>query len=662
MSASPAPVGVRSAGPASTVPRLAEPAAAAALAIAALAIAAYAGVKGLSAVPDVARVVLAALALLTVSGYAPARLLVPRDLWPHFWVFVLLAGCATAGLALTFLGFLGLPFAVSVALLAGAGAVAAVALRLRLGPARPSAEDSAAAGGWRCRFLWPGHLGVLVAALLLLPVLSSGYATVQGANPDAMLGVGAAEFLQHAYPTSVDSDLPVDQMPLVWRSKYPIYYTLAAASSLSGLDATEAIAAFSAVLGALTAAGFMVLARYGLGAGPRGALLVMGVVGLDRVVAYLALHPYFNQLWGTLALAPILLFGLRLLRRPSRPVAVLFSGFLVIGLAAYPLMVLFPALALLGGALASYRAGHIRPRRPRLPRTMAGRIGWAAVAVVAAPAALVVGLGVAEKTGSAAKLLFTGGSLAPWQGDLSFYRPPGFFVGVGGPAGYVVAALALLAAVLAVRRLEPVARGAFVAMIAGGAFFGLYFRLRHFGEYFYFKVLAFLAPVVLVAAAVWLATRVARGGTAGRIAAGAAVIVVALQLQGLRREVFTTGLQLDSDTISLRQAAARLPDGASLRLDVIDDGRQLWAGYVLSDNPLSTLRPLLGTTYPHPRVGRKADFVVADTRLGPAPPPDAVGGPLYSNAKFRVYRMDEDVPGPDVSSKRMVDTFSETFR
>ncbi|MBA3437554.1 MAG: hypothetical protein H0U14_06110 [Thermoleophilaceae bacterium] len=640
--------------------RAGESAAALAVGAAALAIAAYAGVKDLEAVPDVVRAVAATILLVSVAGYAPARLLVASELWPHFPVCVCLVGCVSAGLGLTALGFLGLPFEVSLAVLLVAGTVAGAAVRRRLGPARPEAEDLAAAGGRRLTLAWPSYLAVVLVALLVAPVFANGYATVQGTNPDAMLGVGAAELLSQAHPTAIDEDLPVDRMPLVWRSKYPIYYVLAGVSSISGLDPPQAFAALSAMLAALTAAAFMLLARYALGAGPRAALLTMALVGFDRAVAYLALHPYHNQLWGTMALAPILLFGLRLLNRPNRRDAALLAGFLALGLAAYPLMVIFPALALAAGGAASYRSGRLRIRRPPLPRSRLGRAGWGAAVLLAGPAVLVTGLGVVEKSVDAAELLLTGSSLSPWRGDLDHYLPPGFFVGVPGVLGYVAALLILAAAAFGLRRLPAVQRAAFTAMIAGGLALCVYFRFREFGEYFYFKVLAFLAPLVLLAAVAGLAAHMGRRGTA-RLAIAASVALVALQFAGLRQEIAVTGLQLDAETLELRDAAARLPEGASLRVDVLPDGRQLWAGYVLSDRPLSTTAPLTGTSYPYIPPGRKADFIVADSRVRVDPWPDSEGPPLFDNGKFRLYRMRAGVPGPDRSSKRMVDDLSPAF-
>ena len=47
---------------------------------------------------------------------------------------------------------------------------------------------------------------------------------------------GSATFLQHNYPSSTDVAYPADQVPPLWRSKYPIYYTLAAVSSVAGVE------------------------------------------------------------------------------------------------------------------------------------------------------------------------------------------------------------------------------------------------------------------------------------------------------------------------------------------------------------------------------------------------------------------------------------------
>ena len=42
------------------------------------------------------------------------------------------------------------------------------------------------------------------------------------------------------------------------------------------------------------------------------------IAPLDRVVTYVTVHPYYNQLWGTFALPFILAFGFLFLREPNR--------------------------------------------------------------------------------------------------------------------------------------------------------------------------------------------------------------------------------------------------------------------------------------------------------------------------------------------------------
>lgn len=623
--------------------------------LAAAAIAWDAGVKEVGVIPELVRGGAALLALLLAAGYVPTRLLAPRDMVVHLPLLVPLVGAVTAGLALSALGFVGVPLPVSVAIVVCVGVVAGVIARVRLGPARPEPAALAAAGGRALALAAPISVALLIAATLLTPVLRDQLVSVPGENPDAMLGAGTVELLREAGPLSVRPELPVDRMPYVWNSKYPIYYVLAGTAELSGLSAIQIWAVAGALLAGLTALGLFLLARYTLGAGPLGALLAMGFVAADRLLAHLTLHPYHNQLWGTLVLGPMLLFGLRFIDTPNRRDGVLCALFLTLGLVAYPLMVLFPAAAFAAAWLLARRerrgAAMLRPRLPRRRRRL-----WIVLGVLALPAVLVLVVGVLQKMGSAAGLLLGMDSLASWRGDLRSFREEWFF-GLTGLVG-VIGTLAVLAlAGLGLRRSPRTAAVALGATVAVALIATAYFRLRTFGEYFHFKVVAFLFPLLLVAAACWLAERAGpEGGSTGRrlAAVGAAGVLVVGMLAGLRNEVRHTGLQADRATFELRDAAADLlPAAASVRLDVAE-GRQLWAGYVLSDHPLTAIQPLTGTTYPYPPEGRKADFIVAERRFAPqdGPWPDAAGAPLFENEIFRLYRMREGVPGPDVSSQQ----------
>jgi len=622
-------------------------------AAAVLAIAWNAGVKGAGVAPDIVRGGAALLALLVVAGYAPARLLAPSELRVHLPLLVPLVGAMTAGLALSALGFVGVPLPISVAVLLAAGVAAALVVRVRLGPARPAQAELAAAGGRWLALAGPAYIALLLAAALMIPVLRDQLVSVPGTNPDAMLGAGTVELLRNAGPLDVRPELPVDRMPVVWNSKYPIYYVLAGAAELSGLSTLELWAAAGAVLSGLSAIGFFLLARYSLRAGPLAALLAMGFVAADRVLAHLALHPYHNQLWGTLALAPMLLFGLRFIDAPNHRDGALTTLFLAIGLLAYPLMVLFPAAAFTAAWLHVRRERGAAPLpRPRLPRRRRGL--WLVLAIAALPAALVLLAGTLQKMVGAAGVLLGSGVL--WGGDVTSYRWFSWLVGVEGLAGTVTGVAILAFALLGLRRASRNVAVPLGVTVVGSAVVATYLFLRPSGEYFHFKVVAFLFPLLLVAAACWLADRAGPSGGSKMTrlaAAGAAALVAAVLLVGLRNEIAANGLQADRPTLELRAAAARiLPPGASVRLDV-KGGRQLWAGYVLADHPVTAITPIDNTSYPYPPAGRRADFIVAERQLKPRGPwPDAAGPALYENEIFRLYRMRDDVPGRDAASQR----------
>jgi hypothetical protein len=440
-------------------------------------------------------------------------------------------------------------------------------------------------------------------------------------------------------------------MPSVWKSKYPIYYVLAAASSISGLDPVKAFPGVAAVLVALTALGFMLLARYGLRASPAASVLALAFVAANRVTAHLGLHPYFNQLWGTLALPLMLLFGLRFMRTPTRRDGILLALFLALGIAAYPLMVLFPAVAF-GAAIWIQREERtgIWTLRPRIPRDRPWI--WVPLALLAIPAGLALLAGVGQKTGDAFDLIAGGKSLVGWTGDLKSYLEPDWFFGVHGWIGLFGFIAIIWLAIAALRRL-PRETGTPLLWTVGAALgFAFYFRARTSGQYFEFKVVAFLLPLALTAAAVRLGGLASglRNRKALGAAAGAALLLLGMGI-GLGREVRETGSQAPPETFQLRSWSDELPAGSSIRLDVRDD-RQLWGGYMLADHPLVALKPILGTTYPAPPRGRKADYILTDARSPRRGSADTAGAPLFENSRYRIYRMKAGVPGRDRASQR----------
>src|SRR4051812_20375785 len=368
-----------------------------------------AGVAGPGAVPAVARTAVATLGLFAVCGYGPARLLAPASL--RAGLFVLPAGAACSTLALTVLGLLHVPLIASLVVVLAAGAALGVlALRRPRAPGPP--------GDRLVRLGVPLALAPLIAAMALLPSFRAGFATVQGQNGDAVLAVGTAEFLRHAPPTAVRPELGLDRVPILWRSKLPIYYGLAATSELAGQETFVAFSTVTAIAVGLAALGFFAFAVDGLGVPAGIGLLALFAVGLDRIVLYTAIHPYYNQTWALFALPFVLLFGWR----GSFALAALFAALAVF---TYPLLLPFPLVFL--GVIAWRRRGHLDWRGAlRVPP----RWVWPIAAIIAVPVAAVLVRGVVEKVVPAIDAVRPGGDLSGWSGTALPYLPFAHFVGL----------------------------------------------------------------------------------------------------------------------------------------------------------------------------------------------------------------------------------------
>jgi hypothetical protein len=508
--------------------------------------------------------------------------------------------------------------------------------------------------------VWPVFVAATIVGVALFPVFRVGIATTMGENPDAHLVTGAAEVVRKGPATSIQPDLPVDRVSGFWQSKYPIFYSLAAVSWLSGLDPVEAFTVLSALLLGLFAVGIFLLAFYVVGAGPVVSLAAMGLAPLDRVALYLVEHPYYNQLWGTFALPFMLLFGYRYLRQPSRRALGLAALFLLIGIFAYPLMLPFPAVALGVTALVMWRRSRATGESLRwvsalrLPRPKLKSVPWAPLWVLLGLFVLVLGYGVADKGLGAVSVIF-GGSLNGWQGD-SPDLPLGRYFGLLGPTGLAVSGAVALgaAALVALRRLPRAEAIGLGAMLAGALLMALNFALRDFGEYFYFKVMAFTGPLVVALGVVGLGS-LARGAGSRAVralgAAGLAAVAIAF-VANTRNELEGVNAQASSATFQLRDWAAKLPAGRSVRLDIPPSGVQLWAAYMLHTHPLSAALPVYRTTYPHVPKGRKADYVLV--QASQPRPTDAAGPPVLRNGEFSLYRMNPTVPGPDRSSRTRI--------
>jgi hypothetical protein len=387
---------------------------------------------------------------------------------------------------------------------------------------------------------------------------------------------------------------------------------------------------------------------------------VMVLVPLDRIVMYVTIHPYYNELWGQFALPFMLLSGVNFLRAPDRHSAIMFALLAVLGLLAYPLMVPFPAIFLGVFAFVTWRrrrgAGESAAwiSSLRIPRPGARSWLWIPVVLIGIPVALVLVRGFFEKTLSALAVFAPWTSLSGWSGTALRFLPWPRFVGMpGGAAG--VAGLVIVAALaaLALWRMRSDARRPLAAMIAVMGLVGLYFRERTGGQLFFFKDLAFLGPYVLMLAVIGLcglAVSMRRSSAAlGAVGLAAALVVVPISAA---REINETYDQANPSVLALHRWDLALPRGTSVRIDVPPTGYQLWTTYMFNDHPLSALDPL-GGFFPHPPQGRKADYVIALRSQGR--PGDAVGRPLFANAQFELWRMNPAVPGPDLSSRRQVD-------
>ena len=595
-------------------------------------IADYEHVERLSAANEATSAALACAGLFAVCGFGLVRLALPAELRRHELLWVLPAGACAAAIELSVLGQLGVPLPLNLAVVALANvALAVVAVRRRGLPGRDAVHAGVA---------WPVWIAALLIFVALVPMFRAGFATVQGYGSDAHLAAGTGHFLKEHAPGQVAPEEPVDMVPLVWRSKPPIYYPMATTSLLTGLETWEVLSTVLAVMLALAALGFFLLAREALGAGLGGAVVAMSVVGLDRVVLHTALHPYYNQTWGFFTLPFALLLAYWTTQARTRGSALLLVLFLAVGAFAYPLALPIPLIAL---------AVLLWPERRRLRRLRPSRrsLLWLVPlgVVLFGPVA-----GVVEKVVSAAfVVLDPSRSLRAWGGDLKDgFVPEHQFLAMPSTTALLVLGVPLLVALVLELRRQP--RGlaiAFAGILLFGAIAAAWFRPRAFGEYFHFKTLAFVAPLAVMLAVVGV-SRLRR-----RFAAVALTVLLALAVVGAQDELMGIYDQTPPTLLALRDLDAALPPGASVRLDVAA-GEQPWVGYMLASQPLCSEFPLRGTSYPHVPISRKADFVLV--KMGWGRPVDALGDPVWAGEDYTLYRVKPTVPGPDRCSQRMVQT------
>jgi hypothetical protein len=471
-----------------------------------------------------------------------------------------------------------------------------------------------------------------------------GFVTVIGNGSDAHLAVGTAQFLQRHHPTDVAPDEAVDRVPLVWRSKPPIYLAFGAVARIAGMEPYKVIATLQAALIALAALGFWLLARDLLGAGAWAAGAAMGLVGLNRMELFTGMHPYVNQTWGYMAMAFAIVLAWHTVREPTRGGMLLFAAFLGVLVFAYPLAMPIPLIAaIVFWGFERRRQGRSLLRIPRLRSKR--QLLW----IVPLFLLLLIPLqGVLEKTASSTRVLMPGYSLANWGGDLTGFFPERFFLGFGDAGmaglGFLVLGAGL---VVALRSSPRDVRWGLGGVILFGVIAALFFRPREFGWYFHFKALAFVAPLAVTIAAVGLARLKWTW-----VSVLALIFLIGATRDGAASQLGVTFDQLPKSMLELKRVDARLPPGASVRLDMPADGRMLWAGIILSGQPLCSQRPVLETSYPHVPLSRAADYVLVDDDW--RKPFDAVGPPVMTLDRYKLFALKPNLPGGDHCSQKMV--------
>jgi hypothetical protein len=613
----------------------------------ALGLATYAGVKGRGGLAEAAHVAAVSVLLFAIAGFGTTRLLLPDRLRRHEPLWVLPVGAVATCLELALLVYAYVPLDAAIALVIAANVGLAI-YAWRRDPGLPARSAPEGMVSWRAIAV-PLYLAALIGAIALLPMFRGGFVTVIGNGSDAHLAVGTAQFLQHHHPAAVAPDEAVDRVPLVWRSKPPIYLAVAAIARLAGMEPYTVIATLQAALLALAALGFWLVARELLGGGLWAAASALALVGLNRIELFTGMHPYVNQTWAYMATPFAIVLAWHVVHHRSRGGLLLFAAFIGVAAFAYPLALPIPLLAaIVFWAFERKRSGRSLLRLPRLRSRR--QLLW----IVPLFFVLLLPLqGVLEKTASSTRVLMPGYSLANWGGDLTGFFPERFFFGVGDPGpGAIAILLLLIGLVLALRRAPRDVRWGLGVIVAFGVLAALFFRPREYGWYFHFKALAFVAPIVVAAGAVGLARL-----KWAWVSVLALLFVIGVTRNGAASQIGVTFDQLPKSLLALKQVDARLPPGASVRLDIPADGRMLWAGILLSGQPLCSQRPLMETSYPHVPVSRAADYVLVDKDW--RKPFDAVGPPVMDLERYQLFHLRRGLPGGDRCSRTMVLTVTK---
>jgi hypothetical protein len=312
---------------------------------------------------------------------------------------------------------------------------------------------------------------------------------------------------------------------------------------------------------------------------------------------------------------------------------------------AYPLALPLPLLAL-GVFLGNDRRSRGKPFFPRMKDRGPKKLLWLLPLIVLLAGPL---RGIFDKLDTAQRLILLGHSLRNWGGDLSQFYPERWFLGLDD-SGMAAIGLPLLAygTYRALRATPKEIRWGLGSLLLFGLISALYFRTRQYGWYFHFKALAYVGPIAVTIAAVGLSKLRMQW-----ISIAIAIFLVAGFRNGAAHELSQTFDQLPKDLLALQAADAALPESASIRLDMKADGRQLWAGFLLSHHPLCSQSPLLHTSYPHVPISRAADYVLAEKEL--IKPFDAEGPLIHTYGGYDLYKLKPGL-GKSYCSREMVQT------
>ncbi len=483
-----------------------------------------------------------------------------------------------------------------------------------------------AAAGWVLTLLdrrlrrWPRSSAPVLAICLLafvfaiVPLLVLGYLTTVGGTIDGVSYAVRSEYLQTA-PLSPLPELEPGKPYIGWvRLQLGLLragdvYLVGLLGLLTGKRSHELLTIVPALFFALTAGSAYVLARGALGFRRAAGVLAAGLVAANNLLLWPVYDNFVSQAVALAFLPLVMAFGILGIAGMRRPgwrmaalFAVLFSGLLSV----YPAFALIAlAAVLLAWGLAWFR----RPNGRALGRAALWWLGalcltalWNGVALARTAAEL--GLVSGALTSGARDL---GGNIEVFPTPLEAFglvshaaaSQGGHWERVPAP---VLNALGLLFAGVACYgwwRLQPRARLAAAALVVTSGLLMAQQRWMVPFPYGYFKAVTTAAPLVMLLVACGLASlwQDRRDGRPGSrwLAMGAALLLFAVNLKhGLWSQalVLDHRVLLNRELLAIGKAASAVEPDAWVMLDMKENLRQHWLGYLIRDRKIRFRGPL----------------------------------------------------------------------